>query len=440
MRKESSIALLTGLALLVLAPVASLFVTTAAQASAARNTVWSDEERNILATLRLSQLPPAPRDPSNAVENSAAAIALGKRLFHDARFSGNQKVSCASCHDPDKAFQDGLPVGQGVGSGSRRTMPIVGAGYSPWLFWDGRKDSVWSQALGPLEDAVEHGGNRSRYAHLLQSHYRAEYEAVFQPMPELSRVPQDAGPAGTPAERAAWDAMDPASRQEVSRMFANMGKAIAAYEKTLAFSATRVDRYIEATMSGHKGTAATLTAQEQNGLRIFIGKGQCATCHNGPLFTDQQFHNTAVPQRDLSEPDHGRLAAIAKVKADEFNCLGAFSDARPEQCTELRFIVKEDKSLDGAFKTPSLRGVALRAPYMHAGQFKTLEEVVKHYVNAPPAQVGHTELAHGAAGHTERKPILLTEQEVADLVTFLQALSGPILETRQASMPANAKR
>ena len=440
MHKATSIALLTGLALLVPAASVSLFIPTPASASTARHDGWSEGERSILATLRLSQLPPAPRDPSNAVEDSAAAISLGKRLFNDARFSGNQKVSCASCHDPDKAFQDGLPVGQGVGSGSRRTMPIVGVGHSPWLFWDGRKDSVWSQALGPLEDGVEHGGNRSRYAHLLQSHYRAEYEAVFQPMPDLSRVPQDAGPGGTTVERAAWDAMDSKSRQDVSRMFANMGKAIAAYEKTLAFGPSRFDRFVEATLSGKKGTGAALTAQELNGLRIFIGNGQCATCHNGPLLTDQQFHNTAVPQRDLSKPDHGRLAAIAKVKADEFNCLGPFSDAKPEQCTELRFIVKEDKSLDGAFKTPSLRGVALRAPYMHAGQFNTLEEVAKHYVKAPPAQVGHTELAHGAAGHTERKPIQLTEQEVADLVSFLHTLSGPIIETQRAGTPAKAKR
>jgi cytochrome c peroxidase len=415
--------------IVVLLATVSLVTPAAATPVKPVTTGWSQEERGILATLLLRALGPVPRDPSNAFERNPAAIALGKRLFNDQRFSRNQQVSCASCHDQNKQFQDGLPVSKGVGTGSRRAMPIAGVGHNPWLFWDGRKDSVWSQALGPLEDAVEHGGTRSRYAHLLQTHYRAEYESVFQPMPDLSMVPQDAGPAGTPDEQAAWKALDPKHRFEVSRVFANMGKAIAAYEKSLMHGESRFDRYVDAILRGAERGKSELTGEEQNGLRLFIGKGQCVTCHNGPLLTDRQFHNTAVPQRDLSTPDHGRLTAIAKVKADEFNCLGPFSDALPEQCTELRFIVKEDKSLDAAFKTPSLRGVALRPPYMHAGQLNTLTEVLAHYVSAPKAQVGHTELAHGEPGHTERKPIQLSAREIQDVIAFLGTLSGPITES-----------
>ena len=120
------------------------------------------------------------------MEAVPAAVVLGRRLFDEVRFSSNQAVSCATCHAPERQFQDGLPVGQGVGTGSRRTMPIAGAAHSPWLFWDGRKDSLWSQALGPLEDAVEHGSNRTRIAQLLRRHYEAEYEALFGPMPDLT--------------------------------------------------------------------------------------------------------------------------------------------------------------------------------------------------------------------------------------------------------------
>jgi cytochrome c peroxidase len=307
-------------------------------------------------------------------------------------------------------------------------MPIVAAGYSPWLFWDGRKDSVWAQALGPLEDAVEHGGNRSRYAHLIQAHYQQEYEAIFQTLPDLSRVPLDAGPQGSPIEVAAWDSLDPNKQQDVSRVFANIGKAIAAYERSLTYGESRFDRYAETLAKGTPVVEAGFTPAERQGLRIFIGKGQCATCHNGPLLTDQHFHNTGVPQRDAARPDHGRAAALAKVQNDEFNCLGAFSDARADQCDELRFMVRENKALEGAFKTPGLRNVALRAPYMHAGQFPALEDVVAHYINAPTATVGHTELAHGAIGHTERKPISLSPQEVSELVAFLGTLSGPVIE------------
>lgn len=389
---------------------------------------WSRDEVRMLAAMRIAQLPPAPVDTSNAVEGAPAAVALGKRLFNDTRLSRNGAVACATCHSPDKQFQDGLPVGKGVGTGSRRSMPVVAAGHSTWMFWDGRKDSVWSQALGPLEDAVEHGGNRSRFARLVAAHYQRDYEALFGRLPDLAGMPQDAGPNGTPEEQAAWKALPVNRRNDISRVFANMGKAIAAYEKTLHYSESRFDHYATALLRRDAGGQHVLTPSEVNGLRLFVGKAQCSTCHNGPLFTDQAFHNTAVPQRDAQRPDRGRAAALAKVKADEFNCLGPFSDAKPEACQELAFMSMDGAALEGAFKTPSLRNVALRAPYMHAGQFASLEEVIRHYVKAPAATVGHTELAHGAAGHTERKPIVLNEREIQDVAAFLGALSGPIVE------------
>jgi cytochrome c peroxidase len=392
---------------------------------------WTSDELALLASMRLSQLPPAPKDASNAVEESAAAIALGQRLFFDTRLSRNQAVACASCHDPAQQFQDGRALGQGVGTGTRRAMPIVGAGYSPWLFWDGRKDSLWSQALGPLEDSVEHGGTRLHYAHVMASHYSPAYGEVFGRLPDLKGLPQDAAPHGTSAEQAAWQALDEATRQEVSRVFANMGKAIAAYEKGLRHPMSHLDRYIDDTLGGHAAEPGVFDAQEVRGLRLFIGKGQCIGCHNGPLLTDQHFHNTGVPQRDLAQPDRGRAAALATVAQDEFNCLGRFSDAKPEQCGELRFMVTDGKGLEGAFKTPGLRGVASRPPYMHAGQFSSLEDVVRHYVQAPHAAVGHSELSHAhdkaapsRPDHEERKPIELSDAEQRDVVAFLRTLSA----------------
>jgi cytochrome c peroxidase len=389
---------------------------------------WNAEEKHVLAALRLTQLPMAPADPSNAVEQQPAAIELGRRLFSDARLSLNGAVSCATCHDPAKQFQDGLPVSQGVGTGSRRAMPIVGAGHGPWLFWDGRKDSLWSQALGPLEDAAEHGTNRTRVAHLVAAHYRRDYEALFGELPRLDQLPVDAGPKGNGAEQAAWAAIDARRRDDVSRAFANVGKAIAAYEKSLQHAPTRLDAYIDAVLRDDPAARGLLRADEARGLRLFIGKAQCATCHNGPLMTDQQFHNTGVLPRDAVRPDRGRAAATAAVRSDEFNCLGPFSDARPEQCQELRFMVTDDQALEGAFKTPGLRGVADRPPYMHAGQLATLEQVVRHYVAAPHAVVGHSELTHRHAGaaapkHAERTPIELSDTEIADLVSFLGTLS-----------------
>jgi cytochrome c peroxidase len=411
-------------ATVVLALVSALSLLT----GFTRAEAWTAADKAVLESMTLEKLPPAPRDPSNAVEAMPAAAALGKRLFADLRFSRNQAVSCATCHAPERQFQDGLAVGQGVGTGSRRTMPIAGTAHSPWFFWDGRKDSLWSQALGPLEDAVEHGSNRTRIAKLLHTHYKPDYEALFGPLPDLSGLPDDAGPQGDTAERAAWQGMAASRRTDVSRVFANLGKAIAAYERTIVLGESRFDRYARAVVAGNPGGQRVLSSPEVSGLRLFLGKGQCATCHNGPLFTDQQFHNTGVPPRDATRPDRGRADATAKVRSDEFNCLGPFSDAQPGHCQELRFMVTDDPVLAGAFKTPSLRGVAQRLPYMHAGQFTTLEQVVRHYVQAPHATVGHSELMHrhasGAAGtHAERAPIELTDVEAADLVSFLATLS-----------------
>jgi cytochrome c peroxidase len=375
---------------------------------------WSSNEIAVLSTLRLSELAPSPQDPSNAYETLPSAANLGQRIFFDRRFSGNGTVSCASCHQPEKQFQDGRPLGLGMGTGTRRTMPVVGTGHSPFLFWDGRKDSLWSQALGPLEDPAEHGGNRLAYAHLLAAHYRAEYQATFGAMPELGHLPKNASPLGTPEQKAAWSGLSKETQQEVSKIFANMGKALAAYQKTLRHAESRLDRYINSVVGQDAQAFRQLSAPEKNGLRIFIGKGQCITCHNGPLLTDQHFHNTGIASRNPAQPDPGRRVGIAKVRDDEFNCLGDFSDARPEQCEELNFLSRDDHAMTSAFKTPSLRNVALRAPYMHAGQITSLADVVRHYASAPQATEGHSEI----------KPFKLSDSEVQDVVAFLGTLSA----------------
>ena len=412
------------LAVALLSVACALFSVSAAGLD--RNDRWTEAEVSVLGSMTLAALPPAPSDPSNAVESNSKAIELGRRLFSDTRLSRNSQVSCASCHSPDNQFQDGRPVGQGVGTGARRTMPIAGAAHSPWLFWDGRKDSLWSQALGPLEDAVEHGGNRLQFARVLNDGYKAEYEVLFGRMPDLAGLPEHASPLGNSSLQAAWSAIPSSRRDDVNRVFANLGKAIAAYERTIRLGESRFDEYVMAVQAGDAAGLQVLTPQEVNGLRLFTGKGQCSTCHNGPLFSDQAFHNTGVPLRDSARPDRGRALATAKVAADEFNCLGRYSDAKPDACAELRFMASDGPALEGAFKTPSLRNVALRSPYMHAGQFATLADVISHYVHSPAAVVGHSELAHHGKGHAERQRIRLSEQEARDLEAFLKSLSGPL--------------
>jgi cytochrome c peroxidase len=377
---------------------------------------WNEAELAMLRGLWLDSLPPLPPDPSNAFADNPLAAELGHKLFFDTRFSSNGQVACATCHLPELDFQDGTPLARGVGVTDRRTMPLAGVAYSPWFFWDGRKDSLWAQALGPLENPVEHGGNRTQYVHLIAQYYRAEYEALLGPLPDLSHLPTGAGPVADPTARAAWEAMSPADREAVTQVYVNMGKAIAAYERLLQPGHSRFDAYVSAVLDGDYQVAQTiLTPDEVAGLRIFIGKGNCIDCHNGPLFTNNDFHNTGVPAAAGLPEDVGRASGAQQVLADEFNCLSLYSDADPAQCAGLRFLVADGHNLVRQFKPPSLRNVAERAPYMHAGQIATLEAVVAHYNRAPVAPAGHSEL----------EPLNLSPQEMAQLVAFLQALTGP---------------
>ena len=150
---------------------------------------WSPAEVATLASMQLKEAGPRPADASNAYGGKPEAAALGRALFNDTRLSRNGKVACASCHAAGNEFQDGRKVGEGVGTGKRRTMPVMGASHSPFLFWDGRKDSLWSQALGPLEDAAEHGANRVGLVRVLQEQYAQQYRAAFGALPELGARP-----------------------------------------------------------------------------------------------------------------------------------------------------------------------------------------------------------------------------------------------------------
>lgn len=292
-------------------------------------------------------------------------------------------------------------------------MPVAGTAWSPWQFWDGRKDSQWAQALGPLESAVEHGGDRASYARIVVRHYRAEYEALFGPLPALECIPTSAGPVADPAAARAWQALPAPARDEITRVFVNVGKCIAAYERTLRPAASRFDRFADSVTAGSV-PMGVLSYDERAGLRLFTGKGQCIRCHNGPRFTDDHFHNTGVTAVRGLPDDRGRTLGARQVAADEFNCRSRWSDARGRSCRELEFMVTDGPELERAYKTPSLRGVATRAPYMHAGQIADLESVVAHYDRA----------ARAPSGHSEINPLRLTACERAQLVAFLGTLSG----------------
>ncbi len=395
---------------------------------------WTATDLAILQSLSIDNLPPLPPDPSNAVADSETAARFGHRLFFDTRLSANGSVSCATCHQAERRFSDGLPKGRGIGLSGRNSRSIVGTAYSPWLYWDGRRDSQWAQALSPLEDPAEHGGNRMQFVRLIGDDpaYRHFYELLFGSLPDFSdrrRFPDAAAPVADPALRAAWQEMTAADQHSVNIAFANLGKAIAAYERLILPGPSRFDAYVRAVLSGNQTTAEGILSNEEIlGLQLFIGEARCTECHNGPLFTNNEFHNTGVLTFPGDLPDRGRIDGVRLVRNDPFNCLGEYSDDPDRNCPELTY-VRTGIELIAATRTPSLRNLGGTAPYSHKGQHDTLASVLDLYNRAPLAMIGHNEV---------EKPLGLSRRELKWLEAFLGSLDAPLAtELEWLTAPVN---
>lgn len=401
----------------------------AARSLAAGSEGWSDAELGLMRSLTLDALPPLPPDPSNRVADQPAAIALGHRLFFDARLSSNGRVACATCHVPGLFFTDGRAVSLGVGRTNRNAPTVVASAWSPWLFWDGRRDSLWSQALAPFESSAEMNLTRLEVVRRVAEDPAATrlFREAFAraPLDGLrSNLPPRAGPFGDAPAQDAWARLTPAERDAIDGAFADVGKALAAYERRLVPAPSRFDRYVRRLVSGASpsGPDDSLTPVERDGLRLFLdnARTQCLRCHNGPLLTNQSFHRIGTELSRDGFPEFGRFLGLQAALLDPFNCLGRFSDARPEECRELRFVRRDHVQAEsGKFKTPTLRGLRRSAPYMHDGRMATLEAVVEHY-RRPPPRTADPSLAH------ELLPLEISDEESRALVAFLLTLDGDV--------------
>jgi cytochrome c peroxidase len=391
---------------------------------------WSAADIALLQSLSLEALPVRPVDPSNAFASDSGAAALGKRLFMDQRLSAGGRVSCASCHRPHLAFTDGLRTSRGLSTGARNTPTLLGAAYQRTFNWDGRIDTLWGQALGPLEATAEMGSTRVEVVRVMAQdvQLRADFERVFGPIEPalLAAIPQTpCGPVSTAAGSGSedspgtrcWRTLSEEQRRTITRVFVNIGKAIAAYEATLRPVAGRFDQFVRYLVAGDtSGAARQLTLPEQRGLRLFIAQSRtaCLNCHNGPLFSNGGFHDIGTNLGQHSSHELGHMLGAQLLQASEFRCEGPFSDALPAQCLQARF---QDSTFTGegrgAFKVPTLRGVAATAPYMHDGRFGQLNAVLAHYRSPPMKSV---------SGAHELKPLQLSDEEAEDLLQFLRVL------------------
>jgi cytochrome c peroxidase len=306
--------------------------------------------------MRNPALPPVTIPADNP--QTDAKVALGAQLYFDPRLSADDTISCATCHDPEMGWSSHNPVDIGIGGrkGDRNGGTVLDSAYMDFQFWDGRAKTLEEQALGPIHNPVEMGETLENVVRKLGviEGYRTQFKEVF-------------GTAVTTD---------------------GIAKAIAAFERTVLSGPSPYDRYMA-------GDRTAMTASAVRGMRIFSGKARCRTCHSGPVFSDQGFHNIGVGM-DQPRPDIGREA------------------------------VTNDPKDRGRFKTPMLRNVALTWPYLHDGSAKTLAEVVAFYVRGgipnPTLDVFIS-------------PLELTDQEQKDLVAFLEALTGTLPQIDRPVLP-----
>lgn len=333
---------------------------------------------------------PDKTDPSNRVSGNTTAIALGRKLFFSKKLSADSKLSCASCHNPDTGFTDGLPQAMGHIRGDRNTQSLFNLKHMRWFGWDGRNDNLWAQSLRPIVRTDEMALRAADLGQMLtDQEFAAPYSTLFD---------------------------SPLTLGEEQNLV-NAGKLLAAYVETLTTGKTPFDRFRDALAVSDIEAATTYPVAAQRGFKIFAGKGKCSFCHTGALFSNGEFHDAGVPYFITADRvDDGRHSGIKALRQSPFTLGGVYSDdSEKTGAWKTRRLVRSHNNF-GTFRVPSLRNVELTAPYMHNGSLATLEDVVRHYSNID------LERLH-ADGELILQPLNLTKTETADLVAFLQSLT-----------------
>ena len=363
-------------------------------------------------------------DPTNRVSGHPDAIAMGQELFFDFRLSRDGTRSCASCHNPTDSWSSAYMAGVDNAPLEKHTPHLWNIAQNRWFSWNGRADTLWGQALGPMEHEGEMAGSRTAIARLIQSDgdYRQTYESLFGSISDelLQSLPEQAKPlTETPNHpvNIAWKSLDKETQKAVNQVFVNTAKIIAAFEETIVSRNSPFDRFATGMKTGdeHKQQAISDTAKK--GLKLFVGKAGCVQCHFGPNFSDGEFHHLFLEKRQPGLSD-GRYLGVSQLMVDPFNTKSAYNDAPTDGSyrSSLDYVYR-NVEFRGQFKTPSLRNVVKTAPYMHTGELGSLDEVVRYYNNISERKVP------GNHQETVLTSLNLTPDEQDYLVAFLQTLT-----------------
>jgi cytochrome c peroxidase len=378
-----------------------------------------------------------PEDPTNKYAGDPDAELLGHYVFYETAISGNGEVSCASCHDPEHGFSGPEPLAiEGIlgeeHPTARHTPGLLNVAYNDWFFWDGRVDTLWGQAIGPMEHPVEMGGSRLQLAHYVYDtpQVKQAYEKIFGALPDpatLDPFPAQGRPVAdpqTPEEQAhadAWMSMEPEDREAVTLITVNVMKAVAAFEMRLISVDSPFDQWVEQVRENPEDPEQwdAIDDDAREGFRLFMEVVGCSECHNGPMLHDGKFYNLGLPERDgVDAMDVGRWNGLRQAKESPFRSSGKYSDAPDgERAIVLDSLPQQEKN-NGAFRTASLRNLMVTDPYMHGGHFDSLDDVLSFYNDQPdgfPLVGGRTD---------ELRELNLKEEHIAKIKAFLQSLQG----------------
>jgi cytochrome c peroxidase len=362
---------------------------------------------------------PIPPSVSNRYADNKVSAYLGRNLFFDPRLSGNNSTSCATCHNPARGWSDGEATPAHFPKVKRHTPALWNLAFYNNYFWDGHADSLWVQALFPLEGRPEMDSHRLKVVTLIvQDKYLKQlYENTFG---KISSVLLDRVNKGfsstliTQNNYEGWNRvyqqLDNQQQQEISLIFANVGKSFEAFQRRILAGTSKFDLFAAQLINKEFNREPALSIDEQKGLKLFIGKANCIQCHRGINFSDSQFYNLGLQaNKRFSDWDKGRMEGIRLARNSEFSRSSKYSDIK---LTDKKLKIGEDNisTADtlGAFRTPSLRNVSLHPPYMHDGKAPFLVDAIK--------------------AHTKVLPVSLTQQDTAALITFLQALTDVTVE------------
>lgn len=337
-------------------------------------------------------------DTGNPLSGRREAMRLGAVLFAEPRLSKDGALACQTCHQPQHGWAEPAARSHGLELLARNAPGLLDSRLQRWFGWDGASDSLWAAAIRPILDPREMGGSPVATAALLRR----------DPMLACLARQADGAAAASPDD---------------DTVLVLAARALAAFQETLTSPRTAFDDFRDAVLASDHAGMAQYPRAAQRGLAIFTGRGQCATCHSGPGFSNGEFHDTGLPffvaAADGSRRvDPGRHGGIARLKENPYNRLGRYNaDPLSPAVIPVRHVAQQHRNW-GEFKVPGLRSLLFTAPYMHDGSKPDLTAVVRHYSELDEDRL-HSD------GEAILKPLRLSRAESDDLVAFLHSLSAP---------------